>query len=226
MNAAGKALLVLLMLLAQGAAYLLLWDGDVERMRAAREAASGRASWASVVELRMPKVAREQPLTAPLEFFDLVERNYPAAFARNFEPSTMKSMGAMYREARDLGRDVYVREGCIHCHTQVVRTGARDIERWGAPSRLGAANVRVVGLPLTGLRRVGPDLANEGGLRSNDWHAAHLLKPQALLKGSIMPSYPWLFEEVEGRMEPTKEGLALIMYLQSLNGENGVPPSQ
>lgn len=218
MRALAKTLLILLVLVVQAVAYLLLWDGDGERAVAAWEAVRGRGPWTPVTRLTTPDVSPGTPVRAPMEFFDLVERNFPDAWARHFDAASTGGLGANFAEARDLGRKVYIREGCIHCHTQFVRAEGREMERWGAPTRLGDADIRRAGLPLTGLRRVGPDLANEGGLRSNDWHAAHLFRPQSIARGSIMPAYPWLFEDVEGRVQPTREGLALIVYLQSLGG--------
>lgn len=218
MNALGKFLFLLLVFLIQGAVFLLLWDGDTRRVERARAFTLGEAAFSEVAFWEKPRRELPPAPRAPLAFFDLVERNYPAAFARHFDVPTTEGMEAVYVEARDLGRGIYVREGCFHCHTTQVRAGTRDVDRWGEPSAIGPIDVRRAGLPLMGLRRVGPDLANESGRRSNDWHAAHLFRPQSILKGSVMPGYPWLFEEVDGRVEPNREGLALIVFLQSLEG--------
>lgn len=218
MNALGKFAFVLVVLLIQAAFGLALWDGDLRRLERARAVARSETVIGDVAFWDTPvRVLPDDPM-APLEFFDLVERDFPAAFARHYDVPTTEGLTGIYVEARDLGRSVYIREGCFHCHTTHVRSDTPDVERWGEPSQLGPVDMRRAGLPLLGLRRVGPDLANESGRRSNDWQAAHLFRPQSILKGSIMPGYPWLFEQVDGRVEPNRDGLALIVFLQSLQG--------
>lgn len=218
MNALGKLLFLLLVFLLQAGIALLLWDGDTRRLERTRAVVRSEAVLRDILFWEKPtRVLPDDPM-APLEFFDLIERDYPAAFARHFDIPTTEGLAGVYVEARDLGRSVYVREGCFHCHTTHVRPDTADVDRWGPPSRLRPVDVRRAGVPLLGLRRVGPDLANEAGRRSNDWQAAHLFRPQSILKGSVMPGYPWLFEQVDGRTEPTREGLALIVFLQSLEG--------
>jgi hypothetical protein len=219
MNAVVKALVLLLALALQGAGWLILWDGDARRVAQAREVIEKRAEARELLRFRMPRAEATRPKAAPLEFYDLMERNFPAAYARHFDAPTTEGMRATYEAMVSLGREVYVREGCFHCHTQAVRAGTADVERWGEPTRIGREDIRTAGMALTGTRRVGPDLAREGQRRSNDWHAAHLLRPRAMFPGSIMPGYPWLFEEVEGRRQPNRDGLALIVYLQTLGNE-------
>jgi cytochrome c oxidase cbb3-type subunit II len=219
MNALGKALLLVFVAVLQGGAWLVLWDGDAERLRTLRAVAAGVAGYDQLLSFEAPMLEAAEPAGAPLEFFDLIERDYPAAFARHFEEPTTGGLRTLYEEIRRLGSEVYVREGCFHCHTQAIREGTPDVERWGSPTRIGKADIRKEGMALTGTRRVGPDLGREAHRRSNDWHAAHLLRPRSMFPDSIMPGYPWLFEEVDGRHQPNREGMALIVYLQSLGSE-------
>ncbi|MET0808927.1 MAG: cytochrome-c oxidase, cbb3-type subunit II [Pseudoxanthomonas sp.] len=88
------------------------------------------------------------------------------------------------------GRDVYVREGCGNCHTQMVRTLRFETERYGHYSLAGES---VYDRPfLWGSKRTGPDLARIGGRYSDDWHRVHLDDPRAVVPESNMPAFPWL----------------------------------
>ena len=88
------------------------------------------------------------------------------------------------------GRDVYVREGCYNCHSQMVRTLRFETERYGHFSLAGES---VYDRPFQwGSKRTGPDLARVGGRYSDDWHRVHLLNPRDLVPESNMPAYPWL----------------------------------
>ena len=108
-----------------------------------------------------------------------------------------------------LGREVYIAEGCMHCHSQYIRPrSAADVERWGPATSLGQA--RIAAPPLFGTRRQGPDLANVGNRRSPEWNRLHLIAPQAVSPGSRMPSYAYLFSHHDPR------GEALVAYLESL----------
>ncbi len=90
------------------------------------------------------------------------------------------------------GRDIYIREGCVNCHTQMVRPFRSETERYGEYSKAGEF---VYDHPfLWGSKRTGPDLARVGGKYSNSWHYNHMLAPDAVSNGSIMPAYPWLHE--------------------------------
>lgn len=110
------------------------------------------------------------------------------------------------------GREVYVAEGCVNCHSQYVRPGVTtDVERWGPARSLAAAKAERP--PLFGNRRQGPDLAAVGARRSAEWQRLHLEAPRALVPGSRMPAYAYLFSGDEGR------GEALVAYLLSLGGE-------
>lgn len=90
------------------------------------------------------------------------------------------------------GRDIYIREGCVGCHTQMVRTLRDESARYGHYS---VAGEDVYERPfLWGSKRTGPDLARVGGRYSDDWHRAHLYNPRSVVPVSNMPAYPWLFE--------------------------------
>jgi cytochrome c oxidase cbb3-type subunit I/II len=92
------------------------------------------------------------------------------------------------------GRDIYIREGCVNCHTQMVRPFRSETERYGEYSKSGEF---VYDHPfLWGSKRTGPDLHRIGGKYSNTWHYNHMLAPDAVSTGSIMPAYPWLFEQL------------------------------
>lgn len=88
------------------------------------------------------------------------------------------------------GRDIYIREGCHVCHTQMVRPLRAETERYGHYS---VAEESMYEHPfLWGSKRIGPDLARIGGRYSDDWHQVHLMNPRNVVPDSIMPSYPWL----------------------------------
>ena len=88
------------------------------------------------------------------------------------------------------GRNIYVREGCYNCHSQMVRPLRDEVERYGHYS---LAAESMYDRPFQwGSKRTGPDLARLGNKYSDDWHRDHLKDPRAVVPGSIMPSYPWL----------------------------------
>jgi cytochrome c oxidase cbb3-type subunit 2 len=95
------------------------------------------------------------------------------------------------------GRDVYVREGCYNCHSQMVRTLRFETERYGHYSLAGES---VYDRPFQwGSKRTGPDLARVGGRYSDDWHRVHLINPRDVVPESNMPGFPWLAKnEVDG----------------------------
>jgi cytochrome c oxidase cbb3-type subunit I/II len=111
------------------------------------------------------------------------------------------------------GRDIYVREGCYTCHSQMVRPFRHEVARYGEYSKAGEF---VYDHPFQwGSKRTGPDLARVGGKYSDSWHYNHMLEPQSMSPGSIMPSYPWLFEDnIDTAITPAK-----IRAMQTL----GVP---
>jgi cytochrome c oxidase cbb3-type subunit I/II len=91
------------------------------------------------------------------------------------------------------GRDVYIREGCVSCHSQMIRPLRSETERYGEYSKAGEF---VYDHPfLWGSKRTGPDLQREGGKYGNAWHYNHLYDPQTMSPGSIMPPYEWLAEQ-------------------------------
>jgi len=96
------------------------------------------------------------------------------------------------------GRDVYVREGCYNCHSQMVRTLRFETERYGHYSLAGES---VYDRPFQwGSKRTGPDLARVGGRYSDDWHRVHLVNPRDVVPESNMPGFPWLAKNpVDGR---------------------------
>ena len=90
------------------------------------------------------------------------------------------------------GRDIYIREGCVGCHSQMIRPFRAETERYGHYSVAGES---VYDHPfLWGSKRTGPDLARVDGRYSDDWHRAHLYNPRNVVPESKMPSYPWLVE--------------------------------
>ena len=88
------------------------------------------------------------------------------------------------------GRNIYIREGCYACHSQMIRTLRDEVERYGPYSL--AAESQYDHPMLWGSKRTGPDIARVGGKYSDDWHVAHLIYPRAVVPTSIMPAYPWL----------------------------------
>lgn len=101
------------------------------------------------------------------------------------------------------GRDIYIREGCHVCHSQMIRPLRAETERYGHYSVAGES---VYEHPfLWGSKRTGPDLARLGGHYSDDWHKLHMYNPRDVVPESIMPSYPWLFnDKVDGSITPKK----------------------
>jgi len=92
------------------------------------------------------------------------------------------------------GRDVYVREGCYLCHSQMVRPFRAETERYGHYSVAGEF---VYDRPFQwGSKRTGPDLHRVGGRYSDAWHHAHLMEPRSVVPESVMPGYPWLAEQM------------------------------
>jgi cytochrome c oxidase cbb3-type subunit II len=101
------------------------------------------------------------------------------------------------------GRDVYVREGCYVCHSQMIRPFRAETERYGHYSVAGEF---VYDHPFQwGSKRTGPDLHRVGGRYSDDWHRVHLTNPRLVVPESNMPGFPWLAENVlDGKDTPTK----------------------
>lgn len=163
----------------------------------------------------------------------------------NFEqapdPATGELVPPQLSDLERRGRDIYIANGCIYCHSQQVHPArARsDLDRGWGTRRTVARDYMNHGIAQMGTMRTGPDLANIGVRNpSSDWHLLHLYNPQITSKGSIMPPYPFFFREqpipesgpspdalrlpeslapADGReVVPGEEALALVAYLQSL----------
>ena len=117
-------------------------------------------------------------------------------------PSSSRAASAIER-----GRQVYIAEGCINCHSQYVRPNSRDVVMWGPALPLDT--LRTEQPPLIGNRRQGPDLSEVGGRRSPLWLRAHFINPSEVSHASFMPSYTYLFRN-------GTRGDDLISYLESL----------
>jgi cytochrome c oxidase cbb3-type subunit 2 len=107
--------------------------------------------------------------------------------------STIEEVQGMrpYTPLELAGRNIYVREGCYLCHSQMIRPLRDEVERYGHYSL--AAESMYDRPFLWGSKRIGPDLARVGGKYSDDWHRDHLRQPTSVVPGSVMPNYPWLF---------------------------------
>ena len=111
-----------------------------------------------------------------------------------FQQSTTEAVDGLepYTPLRLAGRDVYVREGCYLCHSQMIRPFRAETERYGHYSVAGES---VYDRPFQwGSKRTGPDLARVGKRYSDEWHRVHLINPRDVVPESIMPGYPWLAE--------------------------------
>ncbi len=92
------------------------------------------------------------------------------------------------------GRDLYIREGCYACHSQMIRPFRDERERYG---HFSLATESMYDFPMKwGSKRTGPDLARVGGKYSDEWHHLHFMRPQDVVPGSIMPAYPWLADNL------------------------------
>jgi hypothetical protein len=156
------------------------------------------------------KSAEESVNPRVLYQFEDLSRRYPEPFQAAFGQPTQEACA----DALRLGRQVYVGEGCWHCHSQFVRPVSKESRRWGSVSQTPEYQNELSRPVMFGTRRVGPDLSREGGRRSNDWHAVHFYQPRLVSTDSPMPEYPWLFSGSPD--QPTREGLALMTYVQWL----------
>ena len=133
------------------------------------------------VNLMMVLIVLAVSIGGLVELLPLMVSDETTEPAENIEP---------YSPLRLAGRDVYIREGCYGCHSQMVRPFRSETERYGPYSTAGES---VYDRPFQfGSRRTGPDLARVGGRYSDDWHRLHLEDPRALVPESNMPGYPWL----------------------------------
>jgi cytochrome c oxidase cbb3-type subunit 2 len=106
--------------------------------------------------------------------------------------STIEKVDGMrpYTPLELAGRNIYVREGCYNCHSQMIRPLRDEVERYGHYS---LAAESMYDRPFQwGSKRTGPDLARVGGKYSDDWHREHLNAPKSVVPGTVMPAYPWL----------------------------------
>jgi cytochrome c oxidase cbb3-type subunit II len=118
-----------------------------------------------------------------------------------FQKSTTEPVAGLkpYSPLRLTGRDIYVREGCYNCHSQMIRPFRAETERYGHYS---VAGEYVYDRPFQwGSKRTGPDLARVGGRYSDEWHKTHLNNPRDVVPESNMPNYPWLSQN---KLDPTE----------------------
>lgn len=148
-----------------------------------------------------------------LEFQELAA-DFPEAFEAAF--GTREPTPAAYADALQRGRDLYAGQACWHCHSQYVREVSNEEQRFGPPGIAQEYHNALNQPHLWGTRRVGPDLSREHGLRTNDWHIAHFIQPKNVVANSVMPAYPFYFEE-DGT--PKKDGFSLVSYVQWLGSE-------
>ncbi len=113
-----------------------------------------------------------------------------------FQKTTTEPVAGLtpYSAVELSGRDIYVREGCYNCHSQMIRPFRAETERYGHYSVAGEF---VYDRPFQwGSKRTGPDLARVGGRYSDEWHRVHMINPRDVVPESIMPGYPWLADTV------------------------------
>lgn len=149
-----------------------------------------------------------------------LQRRFPDSFKKHLGDAVGEKWDeAKWREkAADLlrhGRDIYVGEGCWHCHSQFVRPVSNESLRYGPVAKTEEYQNELQRPVLFGTRRVGPDLSREGGRRSSDWHAAHFVNPPLLSPHSPMPRYTWFFDDGDPQ-KPNDRGLAIMAYVQWL----------
>ncbi|UYQ71159.1 cytochrome-c oxidase, cbb3-type subunit II [Pelagibacterium flavum] len=124
----------------------------------------------------------------------------------------------LYTPLELAGRDIYVREGCYACHSQMVRTLVDEVDRYGPYSL--AVESQYDHPMQWGSKRTGPDLARVGGKYSDIWHVAHLINPRQVTPESNMPAYPWLMEteldvyELAGRLNAQR--MVGVPYTQEM----------
>lgn len=128
-----------------------------------------------------------------------------------FQQSTTQAVAGLepYSPLRLAGRDVYIREGCYTCHSQMIRPFRAETERYGHYSVAGEF---VYDRPFQwGSKRTGPDLHRVGGRYSDEWHRVHLINPRDVVPESIMPGYPWLEENAADASNISKKMEVLRM---------------
>jgi cbb3-type cytochrome c oxidase subunit II len=163
-----------------------------------------------IITLRNLKIASVEEVAGEIipEFAALAQ-DYPDEFRTYFgEVSSASQVKAV-----EIGRAVYISEACWHCHSQFVRPVSKEDLRFGPVSKPEEYQ-NLMNLPhLFGTRRIGPDLSRQSGVHSNDWHMAHFYDPPSVSPYSVMPAYPWFFDE---NKRPTDRALGLVAYMQWL----------
>ena len=144
-----------------------------------------------------------------------------------FQTSTTQPVEGLkpYTALQLAGRDVYLREGCYNCHSQMIRPFRAETERYGHYSVAGEF---VYDRPFQwGSKRTGPDLARVGGRYSDEWHRIHLLNPRDLVPDSNMPGYPWLANSAAdaGAIQAKMKTLRLLGHPYS-DAEIGKAPEE
>jgi len=172
-----------------------------------------------IITLRNMKIASVEEVAGNVipEFSQLAE-DYPDEFGKYFGQVSSASQV----RAVELGRSIYISEACWHCHSQFVRPVSKENLRFGPVSQPDEYQ-NLMNLPhLFGTRRIGPDLSRESGVHSNDWHMAHFYDPPSVSPYSVMPAYPWFFDQDR---RPTERALGLVAYMQWLGSwvEHDVP---
>ena len=125
--------------------------------------------------------------------------------------STIEKVEGMrpYTPLELAGRNIYVREGCYNCHSQMIRSLRDEVERYGHYS---LAAESMYDKPFQwGSKRNGPDLARVGAKYSDEWHKQHLDDPRSIVPGSIMPSYPWL-AKTEVAVNDIPQDMAVLVF--------------
>ena len=129
-----------------------------------------------------------------------------------FQKSTTEAVAGLrpYTPLQLAGRDIYLKEGCYGCHSQMIRPFRAETERYGHYSVAGES---VYDHPFQwGSKRTGPDLARVGGRYSDDWHRIHLNNPRDVVPESNMPSYPWLSKNklIPAEMPPKLKAMKFL----------------
>jgi len=151
-------------------------------------------------------IARNQALMIVLVILVVAVGGLVEIVPLYFQKSVTEPVAGLkpYTPLQLTGRDVYIREGCYNCHSQMVRPFRAEVERYGHYSVAGEF---VYDHPFQwGSKRTGPDLHRVGGRYSDEWHRLHLLDPRSVVPESNMPAYPWLVrtganaEDIEAKM--------------------------
>ena len=143
--------------------------------------------------LNHDKIERSVPLLIILTIVTVAFGGLVEIVPLFFQKSTTTPVNELvkpYDPLRLAGRDIYIREGCYNCHSQMIRPFRAETLRYGPYSVAGES---VYDHPFQwGSKRTGPDLARVGGRYSDEWHRIHLLNPRDVVPESNMPAYPWL----------------------------------